>query len=442
MAGLFFCLLIINAVMLISIIMFETSSKKIIFWSLLVAITSIFAYLPYLIFFSDKWYIKNELKVKAKEDKIYKELVDFKLEEKDAKCDLINFAKKTYGANFYNNSKLEIFSNKDEFNNNILKDIESANQFIIIDTQVFMDSINKESLTQTLIEKNSLGVKVKVIYSKKQAKDKEFIKELKENRVRVCRFNRRQNNLNRYYKNNKNIISVDGKVCYLYSRNKTIKSKMEVEYLDLFYRLQGEIVKGVDLEAHLDTTYSTNKFFDLPNYSITNISSTSEYQYIASSIENNFLDLVIKAIITAKKSITLHFDKFIPHESILEAIKLAVKSGVKVKAMISNVNRQYGYYTTRSYIKELASVGAICYFYDGHINSNYAIFDDEVVIFGTISMVSQNLLCDLQDVMIVNDNKIVQQFIDKFNNSINNSYKLNNAKRVLFRERFFRKFMG
>ena len=57
-------------------------------------------------------------------------------------------------------------------------------------------------------------------------------------------------------------------------------------------------------------------------------------------------------------------------------------------------------------------------------------------------MVSQNLLCDLQDVMIVNDNKIVQQFIDKFNNSINNSYKLNNAKRVLFRERFFRKFMG
>ena len=82
-----------------------------------------------------------------------------------------------------------------------------------------------------------------------------------------------------------------------------------------------------------------------------------------------------------------------------------------------------------------------CYFYDGHIDSNYIIIDDEMVLIGNFSIVSKSLTCDLQDILIVNDKKYAEEFTTYFYDSINNSYKLCNPKRVLFREKFFRKFL-
>lgn len=438
MLAFFICLFVLNALMLISVIMFETSSKKIIFWGLMIAVASVFAYLPYILFFSDKWYIKKDLATKEHEDKIYKDLVEHKVDDKTSKCDLMNFAKASYNTNFYKNTSLEILSNLEEFNNSVLLELDKAEDFVIIDTQIFLNNLNKDVITQTLIDKANMGVRIKVIYTKKSFKDRQFIKELRNNHVRVCKISK-HNNMNTYYHNNKNIISVDGKVCYLYSTTKE-KRKVGITYFDLFYKYNGELVKTIDLEAHQDTTYATNKFFDLSEYSVSNIQS-GEYQYLTSSVNNNFLDLILKAIISAKKSIVLHFDKFIPHESVLEAIKLAMKSGVDVQIMISKVNRQFGYYTSRSYVKELASAGASCYFYDGHINSNYAIFDGETVVAGTFSMINQNLMFDVQDATIIADKTVVDRFVCLFDESIKNSYKLNNSKRVLFRERFFRKFM-
>lgn len=438
MLAFFICLFVLNALMFVSVIMFESSSKKIIFWGVMIAVASVFAYLPYILFFSDKWYIKKDLATKEHEDKIYKDLVEHKVDDKTSSCDLINFAKASYNTNFYKNTSLEILSSLEEFNNSVLSDIERAEEFVIVDTQIFMNSLNKDVVTQTLIDKANMGVKVKVVYTKKSVKDKAFLKDLKSNHIRVCKINK-HNNMNTYYHNNKNIISIDGKVCYLYSTSKE-KRKANITYFDLFYKFGGDLIKTIDLEAHQDTTYATNKFFEVNKYNFDNIQS-GEYQYLTSSINNNFIDLILKAIISAKSSIILHFDKFIPHDSVLEAIKLAMKSGVDVQIMISKVNKQFGYYTSRSYVKELASVGASCYFYDGHINSNYAIFDRETVIAGTFSMVNQNLMFDVQDATIISDKKVVGKFVGYFDDSIKNSYKLNNSKRVLFRERFFRKFM-
>lgn len=425
--------------MFVTVIMFETSSKKIIFWGLMIALTSIFAYIPYILFFSDKWYIKHDLETKEHEDKIYKDLVGFCLDDNKSNCELINFAKASFGANFYKNTSLEILKTLEEFNNAVINDIDNAKDYIIIDTKVFMNNLNKDALLQSLTDRASVGVKVKVIYTQKTFKDKQIIKELQNNRIRVCKINK-HNNLNTYYQYNKNIISIDGKVCYLYSSSKPVR-KANVTYFDLFYKYSGDILRSIDLVAHQDTTYATNKFFDLPSGYKSINNQTGDYQYITSSFGNNFVDLILKAIISAKSTIVLHFDKFIPHESVLEAIKLAMKSGVVVKIMISKVNRQFGYYTSRSYVKELASCGATCYFYDGHINSNYAIFDYETVIMGNMSMINQNLMYDVQDVMIVDDKKVVNCFNKFFDESIKNSYKLNNSKRVLFREKFFRKFM-
>lgn len=432
---------LIFALMFSSIVFFESSSKKIIMWGVIISFTSVFGYLVYFIFYSDKGNAKKHLYIKEKEDAIYKNLVNFKLMEDKPTCNLMNYAKRVYGVNTYKNSSFEKLNNFEEFNNKLLDDLERANKYIIVDTRNFCNSINKEMIVSTLVEKSKIGIPVKIIYSQIKREDKIYLKALKESGARVCKFNKFYYN-NGFYKNNKSIICIDGNVCYLYSQYyaKT-NTKKPVEYFDKFYRLTGDIVKSIDLEAHLDVTFATRKFYDLETKPTNPNGIEVEYQYIGSSINNSLLDLILKAIIEANNSIYIHVDKFIPSESILRALKLAVKSNIDVKIMISNVNHQNGYYTSRSYVKELARDGVVCYFYDGHINSNYVIIDEQLTMLGTMSFVNQKLLCDLQDVLLINDKKIAKDFVEEFNSSIYNSYKLCNPKRVLFREKFFRKFM-
>lgn len=434
--------IILFALMFTSIVFFESSSKKIILWGLIICFTSILGYLIYFIFFCDKGFVKKQFYIKEKEDKIYKNLVNFNPANTISNnSNIMNYAKRVYGANIYKNSRLQILNNNEEFNNSLMLDIDNAKKFIIIDTRLFCNSISQDMILSSLQEKAKTGIQVKVIYSKKTRKDKLFFKTLKESGARVVKFSK-FSYTNGFYKNNKSIICVDGVVAYLYSQfSYNTNPKKPIEYLDKYYRLTGDIVKAINVEAHMDVTYATRKFYDYKELPTIAISNNTEFQYIGSSINNNLLGLILKAIIEAEKSIIIHVDKFIPNESILQAIKLAIKSNIEVKIMISNVNHIYGYYTSRSYVKELASIGAVCYYFDGHINSNYVVVDEKLVMIGTLSFVNQELVADLQDVLLINDDSITKDFINMFNSSILNSYKLCNPKRVLFREKFFRKFM-
>lgn len=439
MLGLIVLFMLLNILMLVSIIMFETSSKKIIFWALIVALTSFVGYIIYLIFFSDKGFIKKTMLRKEKEDKIYLNLLNYKLSDKNANCDIMNFTKKVYGANYQQNSKMSIFENNETFSGDIIQEIEKAEKSILIDTNQFLDCLSKDVITSLLCDKHKMGVLVKVVYSKIRIKDRDYLQELKDAGVKVYKFNKFNTN-NRYYNNNKNLIAIDSRYAYILNKNKIKTKKKQSDNIDLYYKFEGDIVREMDFQLHMDVTFASKKFLPMDE-GASSFHDSTEFSYIATNITNNPLDLLLKAIISAKKSIVLHFDKFIPNESIIDAIKLAIKSNVSVKIMISNLNRQYGYYTSRSYVKELACEGVSCYFFDGYINSNYIVIDDEIVMLGALSMVNQSLLCDLQDVMIIDSKTYAEGFIKRFNNAINNSYKLNNPKRVLFREKFFRKFM-
>ena len=428
------------ALMTISVILFETNSKKIIFWCLVFSCTWLLGYLFYILFFSDRGCVNKALILKSKEDKIYKSLVNFSLNSNESDSQLINFARQVYDANSYKNSTMEIIDKNENFNTQILNDIELANNFIIIDTYNFLNGLQKDAVVTSLIEKQKMGVPCKVVYGKAQLKDRKLIKQLKLNKVRCCKF-KKGISQNRLYKNTKNIISIDGEVGYIFSNFKEPNKRKNYEIYENYYKFTGDILKEIKLQAYMDLSFATRKFYPVKDTNNKQINSKVEYLYIGSSIENNLLDLLLKAIIGAKDNITIHVDKFIPTESILEAIKLAVKSDVKVRLMISSASRRYGYYTSRSYVKELAREGVVCYYFDGQINSNYITIDNQITLIGNLSLEGEKLIKDLQDVMIINDSTTAKDFNLSFNKSINNSYKLCNPKRVLFREKFFRKFM-
>src|SRR5699024_8899463 len=72
----------------------------------------------------------------------------------------------------------------------------------------------------------------------------------------------------------------------------------------------------------------------------------------------------IKMILNAKKFVYIQTPYFIPDESLLDALRVAALSGVKIKIMIPNKpDHMFVYWATLSYVGKLIQDGAEIYLY-------------------------------------------------------------------------------
>ena len=75
-------------------------------------------------------------------------------------------------------------------------------------------------------------------------------------------------------------------------------------------------------------------------------------------IHDNYLRLINKA----QKSIYIQTPYFIPDEAILNALMIAVKSGIEVNIMIPCMpDHPFVYWATYSYLGDMVMAGANCY---------------------------------------------------------------------------------
>ncbi|MGL5357038.1 MAG: phospholipase D-like domain-containing protein, partial [Cetobacterium sp.] len=109
------------------------------------------------------------------------------------------------------------------------------------------------------------------------------------------------------------------------------------------------------------------------------VSSGPNYEF--HTIKDTILNLVIKA----EKSIWIETPYFIPDEPIIEALKGALISGVKVKIVIPIVgDHAFVYWANQYFYGELLELGAEVYKYkDGFLHSKLMIVDGEIAFLGT-----------------------------------------------------------
>ena len=422
--------------MLVAVVCFETDCKKIIFWNLIIVLTSIVGFLIYFVLFCDKPWIKKSIKTKFEQDEIYKNLVEFSINNEKSNSETLNFNKRHYSAEIVKDSDIQVIDNEEAFVGNLANDIEKAQQYIIIDTEYFLNGINHFNIISLLKEKQSMGVIVKCVYDKRRVKDKKLIKELRQSGIRVSNFNK-CDTFNKYYKNTKNLISIDGNKTDIYNNSVSKKDEKPVACSNLYYKLQGGINKSIDLDCHLDVSFATQKYFELTN-SDYSADGNKEMQYVSSVADKDFEGLLLKAINDAKRQIILHINKFIPTPAIKQALLMAIMSGVEVKIMLSK-SKSMNYYASRAYLKEMAMVGATSYIYDGIIGSNFVIIDN-LTFVGNFSLVNLEIRHNLQSVLILNDRDFSHKTNLYFDELINNSYRICKPKNVLFKEKIFKKF--
>ncbi len=429
--------IILILAMNVAVICLENDCKKIVFWNLIIVCTSIVGFIVYFIWFCDKPRLKNNIKTKFEQDEIYKNLIEFKISNTKSNNETINFNKRHYSADIFKNCDIQIFDNHEVFFNNFINDIEQAEEYIILDNLSFLMGIKNDSVISLLKEKQLLGVQVKCIYDKRKFSDRKLIKELREGGIRVCEFNK-YDKFNKYYKNSKNIIVIDGVKAYIYNSVECKSKDKPISCSNLYYKLQGEVVKSIDLDSHLDVSFATQKYYELEHNQYEG-KGELEMQYVSSVADKDFEGLFLKAINDAKKQIIIHINKFVPTPAIKQALIMATLSGIDVKIMISKQDCSINYYASRAYLKEMAMYGANAYIFDGVIVSNFIVIDN-LTFMGNFSLVNLEIRNNLQNVLIINNHNFSSQTQNYFNDMLNNSYRICKPKNVLFREKIFKKF--
>ena len=202
-------------------------------------------------------------------------------------------------------------------------------------------------------------------------------------------------NLRINFRNHRKIVIIDGTIAYVGGFN------VGDEYLgldkkfgywrDTHLRITGDAVHATQIRFILDWNQASNRhdiyynkeyFPDIPK------KGNIPLQIVTSGPDSEWEQIkygYIKMISSAKKSIYIQTPYFIPDASILDALRIAILSGVDVKIMIPNKpDHMFVYWATLSYIGELLKAGAKVYIYEnGFIHAKMIVVDDEAASVGT-----------------------------------------------------------
>lgn len=429
-------------VMMSMMIIFERDKpKNIIIWSIVFVVTQIVGYIIYILIRQVFYKKRNSLVVKEKEDGIYDNLISNKLYENstDHEHDVLKFNKLAYGANITANNHFDVLTDQSTFKENLINDITNAKKYIILEL-VKINVKDFADIANVLIEKAKANVDIRFVYDRFHAT--RLLKELKNAGVRVYRFSK-YNTVGKVYANLRNVISIDGETAYLANlkvSNKQLKGKSETACT--YIKVKGNVVQDIDVSIHKDTIFASGKYVEFDKLDKPTYSNNCIMQYVTNEASTDLELVLIKAICMAKKSVQLELSQFIPTESIMSLLRFAINSNIQVRLMVPLKNYSFGtYFASRAYAKELALLGANVYLYDGYINFNATTIDDELVLYGSYIVDREHINTSPQNILLIKDSKMVKCFNEMFNAGINNSYRINDAKFMLLREKFFKNFV-
>lgn len=318
--------------------------------------------------------------------------------------DLIMYNLESAGAVLTNDNDIDIFVDGNEKFDALIEDLKQAEHFIHIQYYIIKNDVLFQRILDVLAQKAAEGVEVRVLFDAMGCRSvrHSYWRKLNEMGIQTAEFfpailRRFQLRIN--YRNHRKIVVIDNRVAYVGGFN------IGKEYIDLdekfghwrdtHLRIRGSSVLGLQIRFILDWNYAAHENLLRNTILFEGIESGKRdscgMQIISSGpdltselIRDNYMRLITKA----KKSIYIQTPYFIPDESIFNALKIAILSGIDVNIMIPcKPDHPFVYWATYSYIGDLVMAGAKCYTYNnGFLHSKGLIVDGSAFCYGTANM--------------------------------------------------------
>ncbi|MGE6257374.1 cardiolipin synthase [Heyndrickxia sporothermodurans] len=297
---------------------------------------------------------------------------------------------------------VEIFIDGDDKFQSLFKDIRKAKNHIHLLYYIVRNDLLGKKLVELLTEKAKEGVKVRFLYDDMGSRKlpRKFFKELVEAGGEVAAFFPAKIpmlNLRVNFRNHRKLAIIDGEIGYIGGFN------IGDEYLgldkkfgywrDTHLKITGKAVYAMQTRFVLDWNQASSKEIRYEERYFPEIQSVgyTDVQIVSSGPDSEWEQIkngYIKMINSAKKYIYMQTPYFIPDDSLLNALKLAVLSGVDVRLMIPNKpDHMFVYWATYSNVGDLLKTGARVYVYEnGFIHAKMLIVDGKIATVGTANI--------------------------------------------------------
>ena len=408
-------IVIINLLLALIIVFFQRRNPQTVWtWLLLLYFIPILGFVLYLIIGQDfnksrmfkAKEIEGDLKyaVRKQEETIYKRKLRLADPDMEQYRDIILYNLEAGQAVLTDNNDIKIYTDGKEKFRALYEEIKTAKKYIHIQYYIFRNDELWQAIEPLLIDKAKHGVEVRVLFDSmgcRSMKNKDW-EHLEEAGIEVAEFfpalfGNLQLRVN--YRNHRKIVVIDGRVGFVggfnVGREYLGLDKKFGYWRDTHLRIEGAAVTALAVRFVLDWNYAAkenlfleDRLFEIPEYEK---EGNDPVQIISSgpdshtkTIHDNYLRLIHKA----KDHVYIQTPYFIPDASILDALKIAAKSGVDVRVMIPcKPDHPFVYWATYSYIGELVQAGAKCYTYDnGFLHAKTLEVDGNVACVGTANM--------------------------------------------------------
>lgn len=232
-----------------------------------------------------------------------------------------------------------------------------------------------------------------------------------------------------HFRSHRKIVVVDGTVGYLGGMNigdKYLgKDKVKTPWRDTQVRVTGSCVS--ELERRFLTDWlnaisqkqeaEVTEALERLEKRLTN-AGTIPCQIVSGGAESDQQRIkmaYLSMISNARERIRIQSPYFVPDTTILEALRAAAATGVKIDLMIPAVKSSFFLEpVTVHYCKELLDVGARVFRYHGYLHAKTMTVDEEICCIGSVNMDMRSLSVDDEVCGVFYDEEMTRRHIEQF----------------------------
>lgn len=342
--------------------------------------------------------------------------------------------------NFTLNNEITLLSNGEQKFPALIRELKRATESIHLDYYIIRESDITRRVIDILCQKAAEGVKVRVIYDDVGSSlSRSTVARMRDNGVASYPympvvFSRLALKAN--YRNHRKIAVIDNEVGFVGGININDKyinpSKSGLYWRDTHILIKGEAVIDLQYLFISDWYFVSGQKIDLKEVSYHNLSNIknkvptsilgSDYGRNNQTIKEAFF----RMITSAQKEVLITTPYFVPDDSILNALKITAKSGVKVSLLLpEKPDSKTAFYASQTYFKDLLNSGVdINYYTRGMMHSKTMIIDEAVSTVGSTNMDQRsfNLNAEVNAFMI--SERIAQDLRSRFMVDLKDSYPL------------------
>jgi len=336
----------------------------------------------------------------------------------------------------FSNSDVTYFKVGEEMFKNLIKDVESATQFIFLEFFIINEHSHMwKALEKILVEKAKAGVDVRVIYDglgSVSTANPDFAKQLSDKGIKCRIFSPVKPFISSYHNNrdHRKIVVIDGKIAYTGGINMAdeyINKKVRFgHWKDTAIRIYGEGANSFSilfLKIWALLTKSKTSFGSF----IRTVPEPIKSEGYFAAFDDNPLDnervsenVYLHMINTSKRYVYINTPYLILDDELSAALKFAAKRGVDVRITMPHIpDKWYAFALGRTYYPELIKAGVKIYEYTpGFIHAKSTVSDDIRAFIGSVNYDFRSLYLHYECGLYIYKSDVIKTLYDDYNETL------------------------